>query len=422
MKDFMENKIVPLMAKIGENKVLKAITAGMLSTMPLSLGTSIVAIVANFPITAWTTWLAETGLNVHTSAVISATTTIIALYLAFIIGYNNAKLRESDSMTAGVLSLAAFLILMPQTITIGETTVSALSQSYIGSGGIFVAILAGILVSSLYVVLKRKGLAIKLPNSVPEMVSQSLSPTFIAMIIFIVILAVRIAFGFTSYGNVFDAINGVIGIPVMKLGSSPIALITLYATANLLWCFGIHPSAITSFYTPVFLVVMTSNITAFSAGEGIPYLAFMMIYQFMMLGGTGCTLGLTINMLIFGKSERFKALGKLAIVPNLFNINEPVIFGAPIIYNPVFMLPMTFVAVINGLAVWLCCNIGWFNSFNPTIRVPWTMPGPIIHFLQSGWLPALIAVAVIVLDALIYLPFFKIADKAALKEEAEIEG
>lgn len=420
---FVENKVMPLMGKISQNKVIKAITGGMLSTMPLSLGTSIIAIISNFPIAAWTNWLSETGINVHTNAVISATTTILALYLAFIIGYSYAKERESDAMTAGVLSLATFLILMPQTITgsDGTSTIAAISRTYLGSSGIFVSILSGILISGLYCFLKNKGLVIKLPESVPDMVSKSLSPTFIAMIIFIVVLLVRIAFGFTSYGNAFDCINAIIGAPVMALGSSVGALILIYSLSNLLWCFGIHPSALTSVLTPVFLTAFTSNIAGFQSGEVLPYMTFVIVYQFIMLGGTGSTLGLTFNMLLFSKSDRFKALGKLAIIPNLFNINEPIIFGAPIMYNPIFMAPMALTAVLNGLTALVFCNIGWFINYNPTIKVPWTMPGPIIHLLESGWLPCILAALVIVADALLYLPFFKIADRQAVKEEQMLE-
>ncbi len=417
-KGIFTEKIVPAIAKLGNNQVLKAITAGMMATMPLSLGTSIIAVVANFPIAAWTTWLAKTGLSVHMSAVISGSTTIIAVYLAFVIGYHYAKEKGSDAITAGILSLASFLILMPQSVAVGEIQVAGLAQKYLGASGVFVAIICGIFVSGIYTFLKKRNLSIKLPDSVPEMVSQSLSPTFIAMIIFVVIFGVRVFFGFTSYGNAFDAISNIIGKPVMSFGATPAALITLYALTNLFWCFGIHPSALTSFYTPVLLTVITSNVQAFANGEPLPYLAMIVIYQFMMLGGTGCTLGLTIDMVLFGKSQRFKSLGKLALVPNLFNINEPIIFGAPIVYNPIFMLPMVGVAVANGLLVFLLTNLGWFATYNPTIKVPWTMPGPVIHFLQSGWLPALIALVVIAMDALIYLPFFKVADGLALKEES----
>lgn len=417
---FIEKTLMPLMGKIGKNKVIQAITNGMMSTMPLSLGTSIVAIVANFPVDAWTTFLAESGISVHTSAIISGTTTILALYLAFIIGYYNAVKRDSDGITAGVLSLAAFLILMPQSVTAADgTLINALSQTYLGSSGIFVAILCGILISSLFVVLKRKGLVLHLPESVPEMVAKSLSPTFIAMAIFIIILAVRILFGMTAYGNVFDCINTLIGTPLMGVGSSVWTLIGIYALSNFLWCFGIHPSALTSVLTPVFLTAFTANIQAFTSGQVIPYLAFVAAYQFIMIGGTGSTLGLSFDMLLFSKSQRYKAMGKLAIIPNIFNINEPVIFGVPILYNPLFILPMTLSAVVNGLVAVIFVNFGWFANYNPAVKVPWTMPSPIIHFLQSGWMPGLLAAGVIVLSALLYFPFFKIADRAAYKEETE---
>ena len=417
---FVEQKIMPIMGKISENKVIKSITNGMMSTMPLSLGTSIIAIVANFPVDSWTNFLAQTGISVHTSAIISGTTTILALYLAFIIGYYNAKLRDSDSMTAGVLSLAAFLILMPQTVTAADGTVTnALAQTYLGSSGVFVAILCGVLVSSLFVFLKRKGLVIKLPDSVPEMVAKSLSPTFIAMIVFVCILAVRIVFGYTEYGNVFDFINKIIGAPLMGVGSSVWTLMAIYALSNFLWCFGIHPSALTSVLTPVFLTAFTSNIEAFGNGQVIPYLAFVVVYQFIMIGGTGSTLGLSIDMLLFSKSERYKTMGKLAIIPNIFNINEPVIFGVPILYNPLFIAPMTLSAFVNGITAFIFVNLGWFANYNPAVKVPWTMPSPIIHFLQSGIGPCVVAIIVIILSALLYLPFFKAADRIALKEEVE---
>ncbi|MHC5229224.1 PTS sugar transporter subunit IIC [Enterococcus sp. LJL99] len=417
---FIEKNVVPTMGKIENNIVLKSITHGMMATMPLSLGTSIVAIIANFPNKIWTTWLAETGLAEHAAAVISGSTTIIALYLAFIIGFYHAKARNADGMTAGVLSLAAFLILMPQTIVATDgTVVDGYARTYLGASGVFVSIISGILISGIYVFLKKKNLSLKLPDSVPEMVNQSLSPTFIAMIIFIIIFAVRVLFGFTSYGNAFDAINQIIGAPVMKFGATPTALITLYALVNLFWTFGIHPSALTSFYTPVLLAVITGNIEAFQSNQALPYLSMIVIYQFIMLGGTGSTLGLVINMLLFGKSNQFKMLGKLTIIPNLFNINEPVIFGTPIVYNPVFMLPMTLVPVVNGIIGLLLTKAGWFAAYNPTIKVPWTMPAPIIQFLQTGWLAALAAFIVIIVDALLYFPFFKIADKIALQNENE---
>ncbi len=414
----VEKNITPLMGKISSNKVIKSLTAGMMYTMPLTLGTSLVAIAANFPVTAWTNWLASSGIKPHMTAVIGGTTDIIALFLAFIIAYNYAALKKEDGVTAGVLSLGSFIILMPQVYKVAEgTSINVLQKSYLGGSGVFVSMLCAILISQIYIYLNRKGLNIKLPESVPEMVSKSLSPTFIAMIIFVVVLAVRIVFGYTEYGNVFDFINSTIAKPIMAMGTSPVSIIIIYALCSLLWCFGIHPSSLTSVLMPVFMTAITSNVNAFQAGTILPYLAFQVTYVYIMVGGTGGTLGLAFDMVLFAKSERFKTLGKLAIIPNIFNINEPIIFGAPIIYNPVFMLPMTLSPIVTGSLGLLFVNLGFYNKFNPTVKLPWTMPAPIVHLLQTGLLAAICITAAIIATAIIYYPFFKYADKQALKEE-----
>ncbi|MGG0824741.1 PTS transporter subunit EIIC [Paenibacillus turicensis] len=417
-KDTIEQKVVPATAKISSNKVIMTLTASMMATMPLTLGTSIIAIIANFPIPAWTSWLAANGINAHADAVISGTTQILALFLAFIIGYNYAKLKGFNAMTSGVLSLGSFIILMPQTYALPDgKVIKVLQSSYLGSSGIFVAMLTGILIAVLYCFLEKKGFVIKFPDSVPDMISKALSPTFIAMIVFIVIFFVRIAFGMTSYGNIFDCINTLVAKPVMNFGSSPISLIIIYSIGNLFWCFGVHPSPILSPYVPVFITAMTGNIEAFQAGEPLPYLMFAVVSVYVMLGGTGCTLGLAFDMTFFSKSKRFKSLGKLTLIPNIFNINEPIIFGAPIIFNPIFMIPMTLSSVLTGSIGMLLVKLGAFNTLNPLIKMPWIMPAPITALIQTGVFAALGAIVAIIATAVLYYPFFRYADKMALREE-----
>ena len=341
------------------------------------------------------------------------------MFLAFLVAYNYANLLGSDGVSAGVTSLGAFMVLMPQVYEIeGQRPLSVFQKSYLGSSGVFVALMLGIVIALAFTFLKKKGLMIKLPSSVPEMVSKSLSPAFIAMIIFTSVFVVSILFSLTSYGNIFDFVNSVLAMPMMNIGSSPFALITIYAIANLFWWFGIHPSALLGFYIPVFMTAFTGNIEAFQNGTALPYLGFVIAYTYIMMGGTGCTLGLAIDMAIFSKSERYKALGKLAIIPNIFNINEPLIFGTPIIFNPIFLIPMLLAPIINGSLALLFVNMGLYDTFNPLIRMPWTTPAPITALFRTGAGAAVAVCVAIVLMALLYYPFFKIADKIALKEEA----
>lgn len=419
VKQFIEQKVVPVTGKMSSNKVIMALTAAMMATMPLSLGTSIVAIVANFPIPAWTSFLAAHGISAHATAVIGGTTQIMGLFLAFLVAYNYTKLRGYNAITGGVLSLGAFIILMPQTFEIAEgRSINVLQQTYLGSSGIFVAMITSILISALYCYLEKKGFVIKFPDSVPEMISKSLSPTFIAMITFIIVFAVRIAFGLTPYGNAFDCINKIVAVPIMNIGSSTISLIVIYAIGNLFWCFGIHPSSVLSFYVPVLITAITGNVEAFQTGSPLPYLTFVVAYTYIMIGGTGSTLGLAMNMFFLSKSKRFKTLGRLAIIPNIFNINEPLIFGTPIVFNPVFMIPMVLTPFVNGGIAVLMVKLGAYGAYNPNIKMPWTMPNPVTHLLQSGAFAALGVCIAILATAVVYYPFFKFADKQALKEEA----
>ncbi|MGG7621265.1 PTS sugar transporter subunit IIC [Bacillus coreaensis] len=419
MNTFLEQKVTPFVNKFGNSTVLTALTRGFMASLPLTLGTFLIAIVANFPVEAWTKWLAETGLSIHLNAVIGATTDLLGIYFAFMIAYYYAKIKGSDEVVSGVLSLASFLILIPQQIegTDGNL-IAAMEKTYLGSGGIFVAMVTAISVAALYTFLHKKGLIIRLPDSVPDMVSKSLSPVFIAMIIFVLALLVRIGFAYTSFETIFAFINTVIAKPLMNLGSSPAALLIFFTVSNILWWCGIHPASLQGVYLPVVGGAIAGNIAAFQQGEPLPYLAFMVLFfTYVGVGGNGNTLGLAINMTLFAKSERFKALGRVGIVPNIFNINEPLIFGIPIIFNPFFFIPMALSSIVTGLVGLLFIKIGAYSSLNPLVQLPWTTPPAITAVVTAGVLAAVGVCCAILATVLLYFPFFRMADKQALKEE-----
>lgn len=421
MNTFLEQKVTPFVNKFGNSTVLTALTRGFMSSLPLTLGTFLIAIVANFPIEAWTKWLAETGLSTHLNAVIGATTNLLGVYFAFTIGYFYAKIKGSDEMVAGVLSLASFLILIPQQI-IGQdgNPISAFETSYLGSNGIFVAMITAITISALYTFLHKKGLVIKLPDSVPDMVTKSLSPVFIAMIIFVLVLLVRIGFANTSFETIFAFINTIVAMPLMNLGSSPVALLIFFTVANILWWCGIHPASLSGVYMPVVGGAIAGNIAAFQQGEPLPFLIFMVLFfTYVGVGGNGNTLGLAINMALFAKSERYKALGRVGIVPNIFNINEPLVFGIPIIFNPFFFVPMALSSIVTGLVGLLFIKLGAYSSFNPLVQLPWTTPPAITAMVTAGILAAVGVCCAIFASVLLYYPFFKMADKQALMDEKE---
>lgn len=416
---FVDEKIVPLAAKISENKVIRSIQYGAMATMPLTLGVSLLAIINNLPIPALADWLASSGVGVHLSATIKIAMEISALFMSFMIGYHNANQRGSSGLTGGILAMASFLILTPHVITSENVEVAGLNFDFLGSNGIFGGMIIAILVSSLFVALDKKGIVIKLPDSVPPMVSQSLSPTFISIIIFTIVFGVRTMFGMTQYGNFYTFIGDVVGTPIVNLGTSLPSILVFMILMNLFWFFGIHPMTLISVYMPVLMTVGQTNLSAYTAGEAMPYLAFTASLAYMQVGGTGNTLGLALYMPFVAKSERYKALGKLSLGPSIFNINEPYIFGLPIMLNPLFLAPMIITAIVNTLMGYLGFTLGIFNTLNPTIALPWIMPAFVGPLFTIGVRGVLFAILVIIIDGVIYYPFFKKADQLAYREEIE---
>lgn len=416
LQDSMAKTINPIAVKLSKNKSICAIQEGMMMTMPLTIGISVITILTNLPFEPWLNLLRATGIYATGQMMMMAVLNLLALYIVVAVSYSYAKNAGYNPITVCLLTLASFVCLMPQMIMVGEERVPGLYQSKLGSDGVFVAMILGILIPKLYGWLKTKNLTLKLPESVPSMVSESLSPIFISMIIFLIIAAVRTIFAFTPYEDIFVFINTVIAAPIMKFGASPWALLIVYTITNLLWFFGIHPSAITSVYRPVTTAAMTAATAAFAAGEPIPYVPLLILGMCVIAGGTGNTLGMCIQA-CFAKSARFKAVGRTAVVPNLFNINEPVLFGFPVILNPVFFVPMVLSSLIPGALITLIMNMIGTIPFDPTINLPWVTPAVISGFARGGFLVAGLILLYIVLGWILYLPFFKIADNDAWKEE-----
>lgn len=246
----LEKYIAPLAEKINGSDTIKALSRGMMYTMPITLGVCILAILVNLPIPAWSAFLSSTGLSGVCNEVLTVTMNMLALYIVISIAYNNGKQKGINGITTAVVTLGVFLVLMPLVVNVeGRSTTYLINTAYLGSKGIFVAILLGMIVSNIYVFLMKK-MSIKLPDSVPTMVTDSLSPTFVAIIIFTSAFLIKWALSLTAFNNLFDLINQLLATPIMNVGSSPWAIIIAYTFSNLLWFFGVHPSAVMNVFSP----------------------------------------------------------------------------------------------------------------------------------------------------------------------------
>ena len=415
----LEKVVGPFATAVGKSKYIQALTEGFMYSMPLTLGVALIAVLANLPIEPWTQFLKNTGMYSTALEVVSLTLSLLAVYVVGAIGYAYTKKENEKGIIGAIIALASFIVLIPvQRFTTEQgKSVSTLATSYLGSDGIFLAIILGLAVPSLYCWLMKKNLRLKLPDSVPPMVSQSLAPTFVTMIIFTTIFVIKYACTFTPYGNLFTLVSTLIGKPIAAFGANPVSLIIVFTLMNLIWFFGVHPNAILMPYMPILTLVNLANQEAFLAGNALPYLTFAVVATCVQIGGAGNTLGLCIAS-FFAKSEKYKAMRKLVRPANIFNINEPVIFGFPVMLNPLYFFPMVFSPAIVGLITYGLCQIFTFN-INPTIAMPWVTPGFVTAFFQGGLSLLLVWILAVFIDFILYLPFFLIDDKNTLKLEQE---
>lgn len=426
LQKFLNKFIAPIAAWMNTNLFFSSLAEAFMRITPITLGGAFVLLIGNFPIPMWTNFLQKVGWAAHFGAAQNATMNVLAMFVVFNFAYVYAEKCKFDPLPSGLLAISSFFILAPQDYTarvLGThaklAPLTAFSTNYIGATGIVVSILVGWLVGALYVYLNKKHFVIKLPSSVPPNVAASLQPSLIAGVILIMMTVIRGLFAYTSFGNVFDCVTTFIQVPLQSFTASPISLIAIYTIANVLWFFGIHPNMVYGIVMPIITANGILNQNAFKVGHAMPYLTMAIIAIVLGngFGGQGTTIGLIISM-FRAKSDRYKQMLKLASVPALFNINEPLVFGMPIMLNPIFFIPMLITPIIIGLVSWaLIPLLKVAASFNPLIQLPWTTPGVIQGFLEGGLGFGIITVVVVVISTLIWFPFFKIADNKACAQE-----
>ncbi|WP_435310026.1 PTS sugar transporter subunit IIC [Sebaldella termitidis] len=407
MIKFIENKLVPILIKIGENKILVAVRNGITLTLPFTISGSLFLILANLPIPGWSDFLGPFADKL--SAPVAVTFGAIGIISAIGISYNLAKQYKLDAITCSAITMVVFLLAqLDQEYT--------LNVDNLGAAGLFSAIILSIITVHIIKFFISRNIVIKLPEGVPPAVAQSFAGLVPAAVAIVLIWFIRVLLNFDI--NAF--FTWLLSPLVMGLGTLPGMLILIFLI-SILWCCGIHGDNVLSGITsPIFLKYIAENTQAYLNHQPIPHITADGFYiVFMCLGGTGATLGLVISMLR-SKSKLYKSVGELSLPSAIFCINEPVIFGFPIVFNPIMMIPFTITPMILCT---LTYALMYFNIIGrPVLQIPWTMP-PIFaaYFVTGGNIPAVIwSVCTIVISVFVFLPFFKMAEKKQLeKEEAE---
>lgn len=426
----LESKLMPIAQVISKNKYLLSVRDGFLISMPLLIVGSFFMLISNFPIQAWIdllnhTYIFDASISSLFSVVTSATFSLMAVFVVMGIGYNYAKYEETNTIFGAAVALMSWFILMPMVTSFTPEgsdqvfQVSSIPLDWVGSKGIFVGILCAIFAVKIYKAVVKKGWVIRMPKGVPPTVGQSFAALLPITIVVIVFLAIHILFLFTPWGNAFEFVFNILQIPIQKVGDSLGAMLLIYLFAHILWLFGIHGTNITdSVFRPILYALSAENLIALQAGEPLPHIINVQFQDlFATYGGGGSTLSMLIIMFFYCKSKRVKKLGRLSILPSIFGINEPIIFGLPVVLNPVIALPFVLVPMVNIVISYLCMSIGIVPICNGVI-MPWTTPPIISGFLSSGWQGAILQIVLIALGAIIYLPFVKAMDNNYLSEEA----
>lgn len=405
-------------SKIQENQYIQAISGGLMSLMPLLIVGAIASLLSGFPYEPYQEIISSIGLAHLLQVVIKLTTDIIAVYASFAIAYKFSVDNKQDGFSAGVLGMLSFLILSP--LGSLEDGGFYISFEWLGGSGLFVAMIAGLLASKLYTVILQKGLYIKMPEGVPPTLEKSFAAIVPGFIITPVMLAIMAVFEQTQFNSIHGFIFGLIQTPLTKLGGSPITFVFMILFCHILWAFGIHGMSI--FFAVMFPVLTPlglQNLEAYRSGMELPNVLTFDSIGFALIGGSGATLGLVIAMLVQSKSKQFKTIGKLGILPSLCGINEPIMFGVPVVLNPHFVIPLIATPTITFLLGYLFTSIGILPRLSG-IGAPLGTPIIIQGFIIGGWRIALYQVFATALSYFMYLPFFKKADSEAVANENQV--
>ncbi|SHM71949.1 PTS system, cellobiose-specific IIC component [Caldanaerovirga acetigignens] len=417
----LQKKIMPVATSFSNNKYLGSVMEGLTSLMPIILVGAIATLLKNLPFAPYQTFVTSTGISQYLSILINFTTDIISLLGVFLIAWGAAKKFDVDSPAAGLFGVVAFLVLTPLAVIEKDgNTANYISFEWLGATGLFVSIILGIFVGRLYAYLVQKGLVIKMPEGVPPTITKSFAGLIPGFIISAVVLAIKVIFENTSYGSIHSFIYSFIQTPLQGLGGTIWAFVLVMFVAHLLWLVGLHGMLVAiSVMMPIWMALDLKNLEAFNAGlpmQNIPGFAFLMCYT--LLGGSGATLGLNLLMLFKAKSQRYKTLGKLAIAAGICGINEPIIFGTPVILNPLMAIPFILTPIILSVVAYIATAIG---VVPPLMGAMMPLGTPIIvsGLLQGSWRIAVLQIVLVILSAVIYYPFFKIADENAYEEEVK---
>ncbi|MBO7674626.1 MAG: PTS sugar transporter subunit IIC [Atopobiaceae bacterium] len=445
MGDFIQSTILPAFMKFVNTRGVRAIKDGMMFSMPLIIVGAVYLLLFQLPIESAANFVTSLGIVPYLSHGYTSTFQMTALITAIGVGYTWAKNEGHEPLSAGVISIAVFLILIPDYVA-GEyfdaegaaVTVSGLDKTWLAGQGMIGAMIAGLLVGLIYSWFLAKDIRIKMPEGVPDGVAAAFTGLIpAAAICTCAVVVYGLCMGIGGVTPI-ELIYKFVQTPLQAVGDSLPGVALFEFLIPLFWFFGVHGATVVgSVASPISQANQLENSAIFtklteqgmSRAEAIAALPangghiFTEAFQncFQAITGSGITIGLVIFMTFFAKSAQMKQVGKLGLGCGIFNINEPVLFGTPIVLNPKLIVPFIAVPLISNIGAYILTDIG-FIPYTMGVTVPWTTPPILSGLIVCGWQGALWQAVVLVASFFVYMPFAKSLDNDYLATEQGAEA
>ncbi|HEV2649033.1 TPA: PTS sugar transporter subunit IIC [Streptococcus pneumoniae] len=407
MEKLLQEKLLPVAARLGNNKALVSIRDGITLTIPLLLIGSLLMVIASFPIPGWEKYLGDIGVADYLWKGVDSSFGLLGLVASFGIAYFMARQYKVDGIPAGIVSLSSFITVTP--FIRGEAG-AGMPTAFMASKGLFVAMILGLINGYIYQWFINHNIQIKMPDGVPPAVSKSFSAIIPGAVTIVGWLIVYATLDKLSLPNLHEIAQVALGGSLGLLGNNVIGLLILIFLNSSFWFVGLHGgNVVNAVMKPLWLANLDANKVAYQTGETLPNI-FTSVFMdnFVFIGGGGATIGLVLALgyLAHKKkaSKQLKTLAPITVIPGLFNINEPAMFGVPIVLNILLLVPFILAPMFNLLVAWGAMASGLVPL---TYTDPgWTMPPVISGLLATGSISgSLLQIVLIVLDVLLYLPF-----------------
>ncbi|HEM3401621.1 lactose-specific PTS transporter subunit EIIC [Streptococcus suis] len=415
--EFIE-KGKPFFEKISRNPYLRAIRDGFIAAMPVILFSTLFLMVAFVPNIFGFTWSDEAvaaimkpyGYTMGIVAVLVAGTTAKSLTDAF--NRQLPKTNQINFISTMIASISGFLLLASDGIEGG------FANGYMGTKGLLTAFLAAFITVNIYKVCVKNNVTIRMPDEVPPNVSQAFKNVIPYALSIFVLYGIDLVTRQFLGTNVAEAILKLFE-PLFTAADGYVGITIIFGAYALFWFVGIHgPSIVEPAIAAITYANIETNFQLLQAGQHADKILTSGIQMFIVtMGGTGATLVVPFMFMWLTKSKRNKAIGRASVVPTFFGVNEPILFGAPLVLNPVFFVPFILAPIANVWIFKFFVDTLKMNSFS--VNLPWTTPGPLGIVMGTNFAPLAFALAIllVVVDVLIYYPFLKVYDEQILAEE-----